>query len=381
MKKKKVFIALKMSGIAGQVKLGGIFKYLRSKYGNNSPWEINLARSLSDLTERTLHDAIDARTEGFIISIPGVEESVTPLAQTDKPTIIMDIHCPVMEEREKNIVFIRNSAEDIARKAANFFLSQGIAHSYAFLHPHTLTDWSKNRFHYFKKALNDAGQWCEELFSPHEASKLKRPTAILAANDDTAFELLKHLSSKRIKSPHQAAILGVDNDALICENAHPRLSSILPDFEKEGYIAAETLDKMMSGDSAELRTILVGVKEIVRRESTLERTNAGKLAQKAVTFIDKHAIEGIEVDDVVKYLRCSRRLADLRFRQLQGRSLLDAITERRLNEVRRLLAGTKEKIDSIALACGYPNPNYLKNLFKKKFGMSMREFRKCQTPR
>lgn len=375
MKKKKVFIALKMSGIAGQAKLAGIFRYLNKKYNNNSIWEIHLVRTRNDLTEASLTDAIQNNTDGFIVSIPDVEESVGPISRISTPTIIMDIHSQAMEGRRDSIIFIRNSADDIGRKAANFLINQGIAHSYAFLHSNPIMDWSISRYNSFKATLIDAGLWCEELFDPNDATKLKRPAAILAANDDRAFELLKHLSSKRIKTPQQIAILGVDNDTLLCENSNPRISSIQPDFEKEGYIAAETLDMMMNGVIPKERVTLVGVKEIVRRESTSEQSSQGRLVQKAIAYIDRHALEGIEVDDVVKHLKCSRRLADLRFREIQGQSILEAITERRLSEVKRRLTGTKEKIDAIALSCGYTNPNYLKNLFKKKFGMSMRDFR------
>ena len=375
MKKNKVLIALKMSGIAGQSKLAGIFRYLNEKYGDKSPWDIHLLRSRNDLTQETVRDAVENRTNGFIISIPDMENSVIPLSEISTPTIIMDIHSNAMEKRKKNIVFIRNSAEDIGREAAGFFMGQGVARSYAFLHSCPVTDWSKNRFAAFKMTLNDAGLWCEELFEPSDIIRLKRPVAVLAANDDRAFELMKLLSAKRIKVPSGVAVLGTDNDALICENANPRLSSVQPDFEKEGYIAAETLDTMMGGNTAPHRTILVGVKEIVRRESTSEKSNAGRLVQKAIVYIDRHVLEGITVDDVVRHLKCSRRLADLRFRELHGRSILETITERRLDEVKRRLAGTKEKIDSIALACGYANPNYLKNLFRKRFGMNMRDFR------
>ena len=380
MRKNKVLIALKMSGIAGQSKLAGIFRYLNEKYGDKSPWEIHLLRSRNDLTQGTVRDAVENRTDGFIISIPYMENSVLPLSEISTPTIIMDIHSKTMEKREKNIVFIRNSADDIGREAAVFFMGQGVAHSYAFLHSSPVTDWSKNRFVAFKRTLNDAGLWCEEIFEPAAISKLKRPVAVLAANDDRAFELMKLLSAKRIKIPGGVAVLGVDNDALICENANPRLSSVQPDFEKEGYIAAETLDTMMRGGTASQRTIMVGVKEIVRRESTSEQSNAGRLVQKAIVYIDRHVLEGITVKDVVRHLKCSRRLADLRFHELHGRSILETITERRLDEVKRRLAGTKEKIDSIALTCGYSNPNYLKNLFKKRFGMSMRDFRNTAKP-
>ena len=172
-------------------------------------------------------------------------------------------------------------------------------------------------------------------------------------------------------------MLGVDNDTLICENTHPRLSSVMPDFEGEGYLAAETLDSMMHGEGPNSCVLLADIKEVVRRESTCELSSAGRLVQKAVVYIDRHALEGIGVEDVVRHLKCSRRLADLRFRELQKRSILQAITERRLDEVKRRLRETREKIDSIAASCGYTNPNYLKNLFKKRFAMSMSAFRRA----
>ena len=120
----------------------------------------------------------------------------------------------------------------------------------------------------------------------------------------------------------------------------------------------------------------MGVKGIVQRASTAEQSHAGRLVQKAVAYIDAHALEGIGVMDVVRHLKCSRRLADLRFRELQGCSILDAITERRLDEVKRRLSTTREKMDAIAAACGYANPTYLKNLFKRRYGITMRDFRK-----
>ena len=374
MKKKKVFIALKMSGISGQEKLAGIFRYLKEKYADSTPWEIRLVRNHGELTQNVVKQAISDGTDGFVVSIPDTEDAVIPLADLHTPTIIMDIHSAALAERRENIAFIRNSAEEIGSDAAHYLLRQGIARSYAFLHSTPVTDWSRARFESFRKTLNDNGHWCEELCDPAAIAKLKRPAAVLAANDDQAFEAIKTLSGKRIRIPKDIAILGVDNDTLICENTQPRLSSVQPDFGKEGYLAAETLDAMMCGGTA-ARTILVGVKEIVRRESTSEQSNAGRLVQKAIAYIDRHVLEGIGVADVVRHLKCSRRLADLRFRELHGRSILDTITERRLDEVKRRLAGTKEKIDSIALACGYANPNYLKNLFRKRFGMSMRDFR------
>ena len=374
-KTKNVFIALKMAGVAGQSKLVGVFRYLKETYGENSPWEIRLVRTRVELTSAVVRQAIANGTDGFIVSIPDTEDAVFPLTEISAPTIAMDIHSPELEARQSNIVFIRNSSEEIGREAALFLLGQGVARSYAFLHSEPVMDWSEARFKAFKRMLNDNGIWCEELFSPADAARLKRPAAILAANDDRAYELLKALAARHVAVPRGVAVLGVDNDELFCENTHPRLSSVQPDFEEEGWLAAKTLDDMMQGRALAERTLLVGVKRIVQRESTTEQSHAGRLVQKAVAYIDRHALEGIGVNDVVKHLKCSRRLADLRFRELQGRTILNAITERRLDEVKSRLAGTKEKMDAIASACGFKSPIYLKNLFKKHFGMSMSKFR------
>ena len=120
----------------------------------------------------------------------------------------------------------------------------------------------------------------------------------------------------------------------------------------------------------------MGVKAVIHRESTAELSTSGKLVQKAVAYIRHHALEGIGVADVVAHLQVSRRLADLRFRELQHSSIGEEITRVRLAEVQRRLRATKEPIDAIAVQCGYANPNYLKNLFRKRFSMSMRDFRK-----
>ena len=375
--RKKVFIALRMAGIAGQEKLSGIFRFL----GETHDWDIRLIRTASEFTAATVRDAIRANYDGFIVSIPGTEESAAVLASTKIPTVVMDIHSPLLEERSRNIVFIRNSAEEIGRAAANHLLAIGKCRSYAFVHNPSVMQWSVNRCKVFRETLRDNGFWCHELKTPEGLQKLERPVGIFTANDDRGYDVIEFCHAHHIRVPEDAAVLGINNDTLICENCHPRLSSIQPDFEQEGYLAAETLSRMMRPSTAsnlktsKPLTFFVGVRQIVRRESTAEFSQAGKLVQKALAYINQNALKGISVSDVVRHLRVSRRLADLRFRELQGATIGETIISLRLAEVKRLLRSTKEPVDSIATQCGYSNPNYLKNLFKRRFAMSMREFR------
>ena len=386
--RKKVFIALRMAGIAGQEKLSGIFRFL----GENHDWDMTLVRTAAEFTPERMSNALRESYDGFIVSIPDTEASAALLASSAVPTIVMDIHSPQLERRSANIVFIRNSSEEIGRAAANHLLSIGTCRSYAFVHNPSVLPWSVDRCRAFRETLRDNGFWCHELKAPDGLQKLERPVGVFAANDDRGYDVVEFCHAHRLRVPEDVAVLGINNDTLICENCHPKLSSIQPDFEQEGFLAAKTLARMMTTKVVRTKnrkatsaiphpsaliphSLFVGVRQIVRRESTAELSPSGKLVQKALAFIRKNAVRGISVDDVARHLKVSRRLADLRFRELQGMTIGETIIDLRLAEVKRLLRSTKEPIDAIAASCGYENPNYLKNLFKKRFAMTMREFR------
>ena len=371
---KRVLVALRLNGIAGQEKLSGIFRYL----GDSPEWDVRFIRSAQEFTAARVRTAIADGYDGFIISIPDTERAAAPLAETNIPTVVMDIHSPLLEARKSNIIFIRNSPEEIGLSAANHLLAIGKCRSYAFVHHKSVLQWSVNRFKSFLDTLRDNGFRCHELKSPEGLEKLERPVGVFAANDDRGYDVIEFCRAHRLRVPEDIAVIGINNDTLICENCHPRLSSIQPDFEQEGYRAAELLSQMMNARNSQTRnpaTHFVGVKQIVRRESTAELSHAGKLVQRALVYIRKNALKGISVGDVAEHLHISRRLADLRFRELQGTTIGETIISVRLEEVKRLLRETKEPIDTIAARCGYENPNYLKNLFKRRFAMPMREFR------
>ena len=115
---------------------------------------------------------------------------------------------------------------------------------------------------------------------------------------------------------------------------------------------------------------------VIRRDSCAPLAPGLALAERALRFIRENASRKLTVRDVVRYLGVSRRLADLRFREFKNQTILDAITEARLDEVKRLLAASDERIGQIAFKCGFSNPNYLKILFKRHVGSSMRDYRK-----
>jgi LacI family transcriptional regulator len=204
----------------------------------------------------------------------------------------------------------------------------------------------------------------------------EKPACVLAAYDDTAATVLSICRRAGLKIPEDVAVLGIGNDEDVCLHTVPPLSSVQPDFEEEGYRASRELQSMMLGDIPKKRLFFCGRSMVVGRSSTRNSTNSAMLSHDAMSFISRNALRGISAKDVTMHLHVSRRLADLRFREATGTSLQKAIIEKRLKEVCRLLADSTLTISEIAVWCGYRDANYLKNLFRKRTGMSMREWRR-----
>jgi LacI family transcriptional regulator len=180
----------------------------------------------------------------------------------------------------------------------------------------------------------------------------------------------------KLKVPDDVAVLGIGNDPLICEHTVPQLSSVITRFEDEGYRAARELQAMMlSGRMPQRREITFGALGIEERKSTARTHQGGALVQRGLAFIAENVLSGITVADVVRHLNVSWRLADLRFKEVTGATIQSALVDARLEKVKRWLRDTDMRISDIAQRCGC-NPGVLRNLFHRRCGVSMREYRR-----
>ncbi|MBR1608107.1 MAG: substrate-binding domain-containing protein [Kiritimatiellae bacterium] len=211
---------------------------------------------------------------------------------------------------------------------------------------------------------------------------------VFAANDPTAVLVMKACESSGLRVPEDVAIVGVDDTAEYCEHSDPTISSIRVDIERGGREGAALLAALAGGsgkpdrkprngmrDSAG-RIAQYGVQAVVRRASTTVLHVQDSRVKFAVEWIRRHACERMGVAKVVAAMGCSRRLADLRFRQATGRSILDEIHARRLERAKELLEFTDIPIDDIPSRCGYVPGPYLGILFKRVTGATMRNWRK-----
>ena len=378
---KKVFVALRLTRESGQGKLAGIYRYL----SEHEPWNLQIVESSHELTHELVMKACADRTDGFILSLPNLGGCLDPLATSAVPAVTMDIHDPRLDARTRNIAFIENDAKTIAAAALDHFAAQGRFASYAYVPSREREKWVFARGAAFAELAAERGivvsTHSGDIDLPSFLKTLNPPTAVFAATDIRANEVLQAAKVARLSVPRRLAVIGVDDNRLICENAQPHLSSIRPDFEEEGYRAAEELARMMNRYErhfphlTEPTVIRVGIKGITVRESTAFETAAGRLVARALKYIDENATKGIAVEDVVRHMKVSRRLLYLRFAEQSGTSIRAAIEKRRLDEVVRLLRTTKLPTETIAARCGYGNANVLRNLFKRTFSVSLRDYR------
>ena len=381
-KPRKVAVALMMSGISGHDELNGIFEHLHQGHR----WQITLYRARHEFTAEAVRTALQNGIDGFLVAIPGVDEALTVLATSAVPTVLLNIQGGGIEKRQTNIFHVKIDSDRVGREAASEFLRQGRYESYGFVGSPQPANWSSERGRGFAKRLSEKLEQVSVYDYAVPMTKwlleLKKPCAILAACDDLAYKVIDTCNSLRLRVPHDVAVMGVDNDKILCENSEPRLSSIQPDFVTKGRLAAQLLERMMTAvrrkhpayDQAQTR--LVNIREIVRRESTPPESFSGMMVQDALAYIKRKALSGIGVDNVASHLKISRSLLDTRFREHLGSSVYDNIIRIRLEEAERRLCTTDDRIGQIAVACGWKNPNALKNLFKRKYGLSMREWRR-----
>ena len=203
-----------------------------------------------------------------------------------------------------------------------------------------------------------------------------RPFAIFAGDDAIGVKLTRACTELGITVPDEVAIVGVDNEEVLCEMSTPPLSSIPCDTEHMGYEAARLLDQLMHEKSKETRHVAISPLQLIVRGSSdrFATTDEAVLAALRLIHQSTHAIH---VPQVVAVSGLSRRALELRFRKELDRSILDEIRRSRLDRACRLLTTTSQPVAKIAMQLGFSTAQRFHSVFRKQFGMSAIKFRQA----
>ena len=281
----------------------------------------------------------------------------------------------------------------IGQLAAEHFHARGYAH-FAYYSWANVTVNAMRRDAYFD-ALKALGVPKENLFEIKQSSSslisnwdkhqsdilkkvsaLPRPLAVFAGQDNLGATLVEICVRNGIHVPEEVAVLGVDNIDLLCESAVVPLSSIRTNLTEVGYQAAAQLDRLMRGEITNEEPIkLIPPHSVVRRQSTdaLAVTHGGVV--NAIRFIRENFSHPITIDDICQYTGLSKRGLEKAFTRHLGRSPASELRRLRIQNAKRMLTQTNDKIEFIAQACGYSNSSNLSCAFKKDTGTSPRGYR------
>ena len=378
--KKTVLIVLETGGQPGRSQLIGI---LRGINAGRLDWELDIVPSRRKVTATTVRRALGDGTDGVILAHPARPGVPEQLQRQGKPTVFMDVLSQSDMPAVPTSRYLRVDDAAIGRAAAHHFLSLGNFRSFAFVHDPRDEIWTRERQAAFAAMLTESGYSCNTFMpdahmTPDALASFLRalplPTAVLAASDLVAADVLHACATTELAIPDDVAVLGVDNDVGLCNRLVPRLSSIEPDFEEEGFRAVVALESLF-GNNIKIDEKPLADVRLVERESTKAPPPATRLVDRALAFIDSNYRTPITAQDVARHLGVSRRLIDLRFRQLQHTTLLATITERRLSALCKMLKEESAPLRELIAACGFGSAVRAARIFKARYGLPMSDYR------
>jgi LacI family transcriptional regulator len=359
--------------------LHGVEDYIRS----HQPWHIFLAeRGRGDAPPEWLHgwdgDGIIARIENKSIA--------QVLAHARQPVVDLSSYRFLPQ-----LPAVMTDGKAIAELAATHFLNRGFEH-FAYCGVPRFP-WSRQRGEFFVAALAEKRLACHLYQSAQKSGDdseretddiarwlqhLPKPVAVFACYDARGRQILDACHRAHLAVPEEVAVLGVDDDELLCELSPQPLSSIDPNPRRSGWLAAEILDQMMAGKKPMPLIQIVSPTGISTRQSTDVFAIEDANLVKALRFIREHACRGISVDEVARVAGLARRTMEARMKKMLGRSPHEEIMRIQVQRAQRLLLHTNLPVAVIAERAGFDNPEYFSVAFKRVTGVPPGTYRRAR---
>jgi LacI family transcriptional regulator len=321
-------------------------------------------------------------------------------------SLLRDLDVPIVNLRESprcppDVATILSDHAMIARLAADHLIEKNLRH-FAFC-GYTGVTFSELRWECFQKAVRSRGykaslfterdwetgsfpgragrnRWKDEAMTAWLQS-LPKPVGIMACNDRCGRLVLGACARAGLHVPNEVAVIGVDNDEVICALAIPPMTSVDPSAEHIGFKAAELLNDILDGVVTPEPTILIPPAKVVTRASTDTITIGDPILVQALQFIRDQGGISITTDDILDHLAksshlVSRSTLERKFQILLGSSPHDEIVRARLNRVEQLLVGTNYSLERIADIVGMGERQQLVSFFIRHKGITPGAFRK-----
>jgi LacI family transcriptional regulator len=371
-------VQLWLAGEYGRGILRGIGHYLR----RFPVWDLHVAMSGFNQS----HVLIGTQPDGFIGHITGSRQ-VAMVHDLNIPAVNVSGRLGQIESLPSVVV----DNLKVGGMAAEYFLRLGFKHLAYCGEQGTLP--SDHRGEGFRQAVSKAGLECF-IHTPawpadtspdvpaflgelgERIASLPRPLAIMGFNDLRAHQIKEAILSKELRVPEDVALIGADNDEVVCNLSPPGLSSVEIPLEQIGYKAAELLDQMMEDRTFVPKSVKLSPVGVVSRQSTDVYAIDDRDVMEALRFIRNHVSEPIQVQDVVRNVSISRRSLQRKFLRATARTIDQEINHQRIQEAQRLLKSTDLSVFDVTRQSGFQSAEYFSKAFRKSSGMTPTAYRK-----
>jgi LacI family transcriptional regulator len=375
--KKRVALIVESSGSYGRDLLAGIMRYCRA----TDDWLVFYEQR--DLSSELPQWLMNWDGHGIISRATSPE-----LAASVKASGVAFVE---LTDRGEGFGFKRLRSDDAAIAEIGFqhFCERGFR-SFGFCGFED-ESWSARREKAFVQCASSAGECSVYSSRWHGATKtsweteqrnlirwlgaLPKPVGILACCDIRGQHVLQACAQTEFNAPEEVAVLGIDNDELLCQLCSPPLSSVIPNAELVGFTAAKTLASMMNGDEVSLEEESFAPIGICTRQSSEIVAIDDPDVAAAITFIRENACDGISVSDVLRNVPISRSTLERQLRKYLRRSPQQEIRNVRLRRACELLKMTDLSIEQVASECGFSHSEYMHATFKRELKMTPGEYR------
>jgi LacI family transcriptional regulator len=358
-----------------------------AKYSSlNGPWNFlkTPAFFVSETNKTFLSEIKHFDPDGIIMREVQDTQEIIKLA---KPVVIS----PHLHKRYAGALNIVEDGLATGRMAADHLLSKGLR-NFAFCGFDDMF-WSRERCEGFCDRIAQRGftssVYCQpkmkkdRIWENEKASlkdwlvSLPKPVGLMCCIDERSDHVVEVCKMEGIHIPNEIAVIGVDNDDMICELSTPPLSSVSFNADGIGYQAAKMLDGLMKGQiHPDQEELVASPNCVVQRQSTdITAVNDPDIIE-AISFIRKNAGKPLAVDDVIHMIAIPRRTLERRFLKFTGNSIYKEIQIERQKRIENLLIETNMTIAEIAFFLGFSEPYDLTRFFIRQRKMSPTSFRK-----
>lgn len=198
----------------------------------------------------------------------------------------------------------------------------------------------------------------------------------MAVDDTQGSILMQACSSCGLRIPFDVAIIGVDNDEILCNMSDPTMSTINVDIEGGGYEAAAMAERMVLDPEFPGEDIVLRPLGVIERSSSSVLATNDKEILMALSFIHANVDSKIQVTDVMENVPLSRRLLEQRFKNMTGMTIYNYISVRRMERFAQLLISSNDPISEIAARMDEFDTKGISRRFKELKGCTPSEYRK-----